>query len=363
MTVRVSFLAPFFLAAPVLLAATVLPACKGKASAETVSFKEADPVQVETEAIVEIEVPKVLRLTGTLKGNQETDLAANANGRVLTTSVERGQAINKGDIMAKVDTRALALSAAEARVQAQSASAQESQAKLECDRYEALKAKGAVSDVEYQAKLTQCQTLPLSVEAANVRARLAAQNVGDGVIRAPFAGVVTQRYVEIGQYLRQDSRVATIVSLDPMRLELAVPEAEVSHVIEGADVSFRVAAYPERRFAGKIRFVSGALRSTTRDLIVEALVENTDKALKPGMFADAELNVGRRKLPSITRSAILQRDESERAFFVVDGHLEERVLAVSGRGGARIALEKGGRLGERFVVGDLSNLVNGQRVK
>jgi membrane fusion protein, multidrug efflux system len=357
MNLRVSLIASF-----VLVATSSLSSCK-KAPAETASVKGPDPIHVETEAITELEVPKVLRLTGTLKGNQETDLAANANGRVLTTSVERGQAINKGDIMAKVDTRALALSAAEAKVQAQSAVAQESQAKIECDRYEALKAKGAVSDVEYQAKLTQCQTLPLSVEAANVRARLAAQNVGDGVIRAPFAGVVTQRYVEIGQYLRQDSRVATIVALDPMRLELAVPEAEVSHVAEGAEVSFKVAAYPERRFNGKIRFVSGALRATTRDLIVEALVDNADKALKPGMFADAELNVGRRKLPSILGTSILQRDDTERAFFVVEGHLEERVLALGSKGGARVALEKGAREGERFVVGDLSKLVNGQPVQ
>lgn len=357
MNLRVSLLASF-----VLVATSALSACK-KAPTETASVKGPDPIHVETEAITELEVPKVLRLTGTLKGNQETDLAANANGRVLTTSVERGQSINKGDIMAKVDTRALALSAAEAKVQAQSAVAQESQAKIECDRYEALKAKGAVSDVEYQAKLTQCQTLPLSVEAANVRARLAAQNVGDGVIRAPFAGVVTQRYVEIGQYLRQDSRVATIVALDPMRLELAVPEAEVSHVAEGAEVSFKVAAYPERRFNGKIRFVSGALRATTRDLIVEALVDNADKALKPGMFADAELNVGRRKLPSILSASILQRDDTERAFFVVEGHLEERVLALGSKGGARVALEKGAREGERFVVGDLSKLVNGQPVQ
>jgi membrane fusion protein, multidrug efflux system len=345
-----------------LASAALMSACKGKAAPTQVTSAVA-PIHVETQAITELEVPKVLRLTGTLRGNQETDLAANANGRVLVTTVERGQTINKGDILARVDTRALALSAAEAQVQAKSAAAQESQAKLECDRYEALKAKGAVSDIEYQQKLTQCQTLPLSVEAASVRARLAAQNVGDGVIRAPFAGVVTQRYVEVGQFLRQDSRVATIVSLDPMRLELAVPEAEVSHVAEGAQVSFRVAAYPGRRFEGKIRFVSGALRATTRDLIVEALVDNADRALKPGMFADAELTVGTRKLPSILSTSIIQRDDTERAFFVVDGFIEERVLAISTTGGDRVALEKGARLEERFVVGDISKLVNGQPVQ
>jgi RND family efflux transporter MFP subunit len=355
-----------WLTALLMLTAIAFVGCKGKeteAGAAAASMTELPSVAVQTEAVTEVEVPKVLRLTGTLKGNQETDLAANANGKILSTTVERGQAINKGDILAKVDTRALVLSAAEARAQAKSVEAQQAQAKLECDRYEALKAKGAVTDLEYQQKLTQCQTLPLSAEAANVRARLAAQNVGDGVIRAPFAGVVTERYVEVGQFLRQDSRVATIVALDPIRLQLAVPEAEVGHVTQDALVSFKVSAYPERTFQGKIRFISGALRPSTRDLIVEALVDNADKALRPGMFADAALTVGSRKLPSILNTALLSRDDTERAFFVVDGRIEERVLALGPTAGARTSIEHGGRLDERFVVGDLSQLVNGQPVK
>ncbi len=71
--------------------------------------------------------------------------------------------------------------------------------------------------------------------------------MGDGVIRAPFPGLVTERSIEVGQYVRQETRVVTLVSIDTLRLELAVPEAEVAQAKIGAKVLFRVVAYPGKR--------------------------------------------------------------------------------------------------------------------
>jgi membrane fusion protein, multidrug efflux system len=354
--------APYLLST-CLLVGSGLTGCKPKATADAATTQELPPVAVKTAAVTELEVPLTLRLTGTLKGDQETDLAANATGRVLAASVERGQTITRGDVLARLDVRALTLSATEAKAQAASVGAQEAQAKLECDRYQALKDKGAVTALEYDAKMTQCRTLPLSAEAAQVRAQLAAQNVGDGIIRAPFSGVVTERYVEVGQYLRQDSRVATLVSIDPLRLELAVPEAEVARVTPGAEVSFGVSAYPGRRFTGKVRFISGALRSATRDLVVEAMVDNADKVLKPGMFADVSLSIGTQRLPSVPKQSVVVRDERSRAFFLVNGQLEERILALGPELGDRVSVKKGAALSDVAVVGDVSGLHNGQRAQ
>lgn len=353
--------------APVLLlfalaASLGTASCKRGPAAQADGAAGAAPVSVQTADVGEIEVPRLLRLTGNLRGFRETDLAANAAGRVTATSVERGAQVTAGQVLAQLDVRAAALSASEAKAQAESVRAQEAQARNECERYEKLKAKGAISDLEYDRVATQCRTLPLSAEAASARARLAAQNVGDGVIRAPFPGVVTERYVEVGQYVRQDSRVVTIVSLDPLRLELAVPEAEVARIKEGAEVAFKVAAYPERRFTGKVRFVSGAVRATTRDLVVEAVVDNPERLLLPGMFADVELVVGTRKLPSVPRSAVVEKDGTSRAFFVVDGRVEERVLSLGPEAGDQVSVLKGASPGDKLVTGDVKNLSNGQHV-
>jgi RND family efflux transporter MFP subunit len=351
------------LALPLIAALALSTACRQAHSESPVASAEAAPIAVSTETVSAVEVPQVLRLTGTLRGNREADLAANAAGRVLATAVERGDAVKPGQMLARLDVRAASLSAREAQVQAASARAQDEQARLECKRYDELRKKGAVNDLEYDQKMTQCRTLPLSAQAASVRASLAAQNVGDGVIRAPFAGVVSQRYVEAGQYLHADSPVVTLLALDPLRLEISVEEADSAKVREGEPIEFTVAAYPGRRFVGEVRFISGALRANTRDLVVEAVVANGDRALKPGMFADVELRVGTERLAALQKAAIFERDGQSHAFFAVNGRLEERVLATGPALGEQVSVRTGAAAGEHVVVGDLAALSNGQRVR
>lgn len=341
-----------------------LAACKRNPteSPET-SVAASAAANVRTEPATLLEVPRTLRLTGTLRGDREVDLAANATGRVLRISVERGMQVKPGQVLATLDVRAATLSATEAEAQARSAKAQNEQARDECARYEKLKERGAVSDLEFLQKITQCRTLPLSAEAATARAALAAQNVGDGILRAPFAGIIAERSIEVGQYVRQDSKVATLVAVDPLRLELAVPEADVARVAVGAEVGFGVSAYPGRRFTGKIQFISGVVRSSTRDLVVEAVVANPDRALLPGMFADVELAVGTQTLPSVPRAALLARDDQARLFVVQDGRAEERVVALGPSLGERVAVVRGVSANEAVVVSDTRQLQNGQAVQ
>jgi membrane fusion protein, multidrug efflux system len=334
-----------------------------RASGTSLGSDPAPPVAVQTEEVAEIEVPMTLRLSGSLKGERETDLAANAAGRVVATSAERGAQVVPGQVLAQLDVRAASLAASEARAQAESVRAQQAQALVDCARYQKLRETGAISEAEQERVAVQCRTLPLSAEAASARASIAAQNVGDGVIRAPFGGVITERYVDVGEYVRQDSRVVTLVSVDPLRLEISVPEADAAKVREGAEVSFRVAAHGDRRFAGRVRFVSGAIRPSTRDLAVEALVDNADRALKPGMFADVELAVGSRKLPGVPRAAVADAEGSSHAFVVVDGRLQERALSTVDGPDGKVGVLKGVRPGERVAVGDLGALHNGARVR
>jgi membrane fusion protein (multidrug efflux system) len=155
----------------------------------------------------------------------------------------------------------------------------------------------------------------------------------------------------------------TIVSADPLRLQIAVPEAQVAAVKEGANVSFTVAAYPGRRFEGTVRFVSGALRSTTRDLIAEAIVPNPERLLLPGMFADVELTVGSQHLPSVPASSVSEQDEQSRVFVVAAGRLEERIVALGPKVDGRISIVRGVKEGEQVVTSGAAGLSNGRRVR
>lgn len=349
--------------AVVAIAALLVASLGCKRKDQPTQAATAPVVHVQTAAISQVEAPLTLRLPGNLRGRRETDLAANATGRVLTTLVERGSRVKAGQVLAQLDVRAASSSAAEANAQAESARASAAQLKLECARAEQLHSAGSISQAELERITAQCRTSSFGVEASSARARLAAQNVGDGSIRAPFAGVVSERYVDVGEFVRPDSRVVTIVASDELRLELAVPEADASKVREGAEVRFRVAGFPQRDFFGKVRFVSGAIREATRDLVVEALVENPDGVLKPGMFADVELQIGTETLPSVPKAATVEKDGHVHAFFVEGDRLHERVLSTLPAIGDAYPIKKGAKPGETVALGDLRTLENGQHVR
>jgi RND family efflux transporter MFP subunit len=344
----------------VVACASALAGCKPTEAAP--ATRAADAVHVETVEVREEAMPRALKLTGTLRGREQTDLAANAAGRVVETFVERGAQVKKGDLLVRLDTRSAALTAAEARANAALAREQAETAKRECERYLKLREQGAVSAAEYDRMSDSCRTAPLAIEAASARAQAMALVVGDGSIRAPFAGVITERFVEVGQYVRADSRVVTLVSLDPLKLELTVPEANVALVKEGGALTFTVPAYPGREFAGTVRFVGAAVRESTRDLVAEAVVENPDRALYPGMFATIALKTGEAPAPVVPRAALVEKEGLTRVFAVVNGRLEERVVQLGPQKGDLVALSRGVARGDRVVMKPAATLQNGQAV-
>ncbi|WP_437483036.1 efflux RND transporter periplasmic adaptor subunit [Sorangium sp. So ce1014] len=353
----------FLLLAALAALAAATAGCASKASAESATEATAPPVRVETAAVREEPMPRSLALTGTLRGERQTDLAANAAGRVLETFVERGDEVKKGDLLARLDVRAAALTAAEAQANAALTRAQEETAKRECDRYRALLENGAISGVEHDRIADQCRSAPLSVAAAAARARAAAQSVGDGQIRAPFDGRVTERFVDVGEYVRHDSRVVALVSKGALRLSFTVPEASLAAVTTGGALTFSVPAYPGRSFPGTVRWIGAAVRETTRDLVAEAEVQDPDGALRPGMFASIALATGEAPGPVVPRSAILSKEGRAHLFAVVDRRIEERVVQIGVEKGDAVAVLRGVRAGDTIVMKPSEELQNGQAVE
>jgi RND family efflux transporter MFP subunit len=303
----------------------------------------------------------LLRLTGNLRGAKETDLAANVAGMLTATSVERGQTVAAGEVLARVDVRAASLALAEAKVQVESTKLQQSISSADCVRYEQLKARGVVTDLEYDQVTAKCKTAPVSIEAAEARQRMAAKNVGDGVIRSPFAGVITERYVDVGEYVQASSRVVSLAQVDELKLEFSLPEQHFPEVKLDADVQFRVAAYPNEIFVGKVSHISGAVRPT-RDVLVEAKVANIDKKLLPGMFADVAVAVGSEQLPAVPETAVFEKNGKLNVFVVINDTLEQRVLQPATAVAGQLPVRRGVNAGEKIVIAETNALKNGQRV-
>lgn len=321
------------------------------------------PAEVSTHVVASKLVPKYLLVTGQLKSSRETDLAANATGKVTQTLVERGTQVKAGETLATLDVRAAALSAAEARAHAETAAQNAKTAKSDCERADALVRSGAISRAEFDRLDAQCRTTDFQVSAAQARSKLAAQNVGDGVIRAPFDGFVTERYVDVGEYVSPSSKVVTIVDLASLRLELAVPESNIAAAKKDAVVSFTVAGYPDRTFGGAVQFVGASVRAATRDVVAEATVDNADGVLRPGMFASVRLQNGEGMMPVVPKDAIVTRDDKPIAFVVEGGRLEQRIVQTGDVIGDEIVVLRGIADGERLVLAPADTLKNGQAVK
>jgi membrane fusion protein, multidrug efflux system len=332
-------------------------------SAANVEVKPATAkVRVQTAVVVEQAVPKVLRLTGVLSSNERTDLAANASGRVVRTFVERGDHVAQGALLAQLDARSAALSRAEAEANVTSAAEQLKNVQADCQRYVSLLAKGAITQQEYDKQTTSCHTQAATEEAARVRSAEALQTVSDSSIRAPFSGVIAERFVHVGDYLHADTRVVTLLVDDPLRLELTVPEANVASVHTGLVVSFQTVAVPGRVFTATVKYLGGEIREATRDLVVEAVTENHDRALLPGMFVTAQLPVGEVTLPVVPAKAVVHTN-NDSVFAVVDGHIEERVVQLGSAAGDLVAIVDGVKKGEQVVVSPPPGAVDGAQVE
>lgn len=347
-----------------LLTSAILLAALSSGCRESEAAVEQAPevkISVETSEVTALDAPRILRLTGVLRGAKETELAANVSGRILKTNVERGQEVQEGTILAQVDVRAAALSLAEARVQVETSKTQQEINQADCQRYEQLKARNAVTDLEYDQVTAKCKTAPLSVEAAKARQSIAAKNVGDGVIRSPFSGVITDRFVEVGEFVQASSRVVSIAQIEGLKLEFSIPEANWPQVKKDAEVRFRVAAYGDQIFSGKVVHIAGAVRDT-RDVLVEAWVDNQEKKLLPGMFTDVELTIGTQSLPSLPLTAVFEQNGKKNVLVKNNGILEQRVLQLLPEYQGRFPILKGVNVGEQVVTTHSPELQNGQRV-
>jgi membrane fusion protein (multidrug efflux system) len=330
-----------------------LLACKKPEGGEaqlTSAKTEAPPIRVTTVAVVEKPMPEFLVLTGTLKASQESQVAADASGKVTATYVERGQPVKQGDVLAVLDARGASISATAANAQTQLARANLEQAQKDCERVKALKDSGSISQAEFDRVTSQCQATQWSAAAAAAQQQNAQKIVGDSVIRAPFGGIVGERFVNVGQYVQAQTQIVSLYTPDPLRLELTVPEANVSGVHADAPVSFTVSAFGDERFSGTVKLISPNVRPTTRDLVVEAFCPNPEQRLKPGMFAVARLQTAEKSQVAVPTNAIVKVAETNRVFVVVDKRIAERIVQTGGDKDGFTAIVVGLKVGETVVV-------------
>ena len=386
-------------AASTLLLTGSIAACS-RSDAEKPAAKLPAPIAVETVAIEARALPGALDVTGALMADAQTDVASEAEGRVTQVLIERGQFVEPGAVVARLDDQDAGhqlreAQAIEAQTQAklgltpgqpfdpqQTPEVRQARVTLErmeveFQRYDRLVQQGAVSRSEFDLKrndyLTQKEQLEVRVnearqlyqtlQAQGARVAMARKALADTTIRAPYAGLIMEKLVHVGQYVPRGGKVAVLVRVDPLRVELAVPEAAVSAVRRGQKVSFTVQTYPGRPFEGVVAYVGPALKADSRSLVVEAMVPNRRGELRPGLFATAriELPAGA-PVPMAPAGAVRTEAGVSRLFVVADGRAELRFVQLGRTLDSQVEVLRGLEVGDRVVTGAPAGLGDGAAV-
>ena len=210
------------------------------------------------------------------------------------------------------------------------------------------------------------QTAESAVSSARAQVAIAQKAVGDAVIRAPYAGYVSNRPVAVGEYVTPAAVVATVLRTNPIKLQLQVPEAEVPFITPGMGVSLEVDAHRERKFAGRVSAVNPAIDPVSRAATVEAAVENGDNALRSGMFATARIvRAGGAKAVFVPRAAVFsdQNTQSYRVFVIERDTAKLRVVQIGADEGGSIQIISGVNADETVATSNLQQLFEGARVR
>jgi len=356
---------------------------------------------VQAAAAVEQPIARFIRATGTLMAEDQADVAAETAGRVLSAPVERGSRVGEGAELVRVVATETEAQVKEAEANAaqiaarlglspegtfdvnavpevQTAKASYDLAAGEFNRIKALLDQRVVSQSEYDQRRTQMEATRQqyeaakngaaqqfqSLQAARARITMARKALADTVVRSPFAGVVAERLVSIGDYVTKGMKVAVVVRVNPLRVLLTIPEQFVSTIAVGQPVNFEVDAYPGRTFEGKVKYVSPSLQADRRALAVEAVVPNPGGELKPGLFATARLEQPARTPAVLVPAAAIQTSAGTSRVFVIAGdHVDERIVTTGQPVGELIEIAKGLTAGERVATTNVGKLADGTKVK
>lgn len=352
----------------VVAAAAGLAAVRGK-PADPRASKPAAPVAeflADDLALVEPRaLDRTLPLTGTMVPLVEATVKAKVAGELVQVAVREGETVRVGQALARIDqTEVLArVAAREADVEA--ARAQLVLADKNRATQNALLDKKFISQNAFDAVQSSYDVAVARLRAAQAELVVARKSLGDSVLVAPFAGIVSQRHAQAGERVALDARVISIVDLSRMELEAAVPAAQIGQVRVGQSVAFRVDGFGERAFGGRIDRINPSTVSGSRSINVYAVIANPEGVLRSGMFAQGAASLGRIEGALVVPSSAVREEIGQSyVYALVEGRVKKRPVKVGPADPeGRVQVLDGLAPGERIVKNNLGSLREGVEAK
>jgi membrane fusion protein, multidrug efflux system len=301
-----------------------------------------------------------LALVGSVRAEQEATLYSKVGGYLKAIYVDRGDLVRRGQLLAEVEVPELLAERERAQAEVEVA---------EAEHKRLAEARDTAPDL----------VTPQAVDAAEGRRAVARANLkriqtllGYARLTAPFAGMVTKRWVDVGAFVpaatsssaAKTSAVLTLMDLGRVRIDAAVPESEVPSVRKGLPAEVSAAELPGRSFPGSVTRIAYALDDATRTMAIEIELPNADHALRPGMYVQVQLAVERKaEALLLPAQALVAEKQGSFVFAVVDGRARKVAVKTGHDDGVAVEVLAGLTPQSAVVVSGKQGLVDGQAVR
>lgn len=308
---------------------------------------------------------ELVRLSGSVKPMEQSMVKSEVAARLIEVPVREGQAVRKGELLARFDTVELQAKLDEKLSNLEGAKAQLVLADKTRAKNLALRQKDIVSETNMDQAQSTFRFQQAAVAALEAQVDLARKALRDAVVASPIDGTVAERAVNPGETLAVNTKMFSVVDLSRVEVEAAVPADDVARLKPGQTVRLRVEGFGERDFVGRIARINPMARAGTRAIPVYIVLDNTDGALRGGMFAAGDAVVDEVEGAFALPPAAVRHDQDGDFVLVVSGGRVERrkveVLGAWSRGD--LVQVRGLADGDLAVTAPLPGLTAGRTVK
>lgn len=327
------------------------------------AIAQGEAFQMPPDAVTTIvakkeEWPATLGAIGSVAAVQGVTVSADLPGIVEKIAFDSGRTVGAGQVLVELD-------ASQERAQKAAAEADRELKRLELARAKGLVERALISQAEYDRREAEAKQ-------AEARVREIEATIERKTIRAPFAGVLGIRQVNLGQYLSGGDPIVPLQSLDPIYVNFAVPQQRVAELEVGAEVELAVEGMPDLAARGPISAVNSVVDAGTRNIQVQATFRNSDARLHPGMFVEARVLLHRgAPVIALPASAIHYAPYGNSVFLVEDSRgpdsktprlVRQQFVELGEARGDQVAVLSGVQAGQEVVTSGVFKLRNGGAV-
>jgi membrane fusion protein (multidrug efflux system) len=322
---------------------------------------KAFPVEVTRAAYANVQ--HTIEAVGSFFPEDEVKVGAEVEGTIKKLSVDEGAIVKKGDLLLEIDDEKFRLEVEESQAMSTEALRRLENSRATLNRMTRLYKEGVIGQQNYDDAKTQ--TLLIEANVENIKARLNRfkKSLKDTRVMAPIDGVVSERKVSVGEYVKVGAELFKIVDSNPLKLAFTIPENSAGEIKIGQKVQVQPRAFADKTFQGKIYFINPKVDIETRTVEVKAWVDNPEYTLKPGFYVNVKTLLEERKSMVLPESSVLVREGKTLVMSVVNDSIQYKQVTSGVRFDGKVEILDGITPEDKVVLSGRSEITEGTRVE